>query len=403
MKVLFYRYNSICEPDYIEAFKKIGLETVEITVEMHRKSIPGEERVRILLEGILTERPLFVFSIDFFPFISMVCERQGVIYAALSVDCPVAEIYSPEIKNKCNRVYLFDEEQYESVKNINPGHIFYTPLGAASERMAQIPFPEHYEYGVSFIGSLYNEKDRYELLKKQGRIEKMALSHMEELISAQLHEYGLDIIEEGLTDSDIQALKAADTEFYNNPDAVIDMDRYVAVNNYLGNHLTSLDRIGVINMLSDALPEGTVHLFTRSDTALLNPKVSIHGGVNTLTEMPTVFRSSVINLNLTSRTIKKGLPQRIWDILGAASFCVTDGNRPFYGGSGEGAILDGVHLKTFRDYEELPDICSYYLDHIDEAESIAEAGFNATNSYHTVLHLALMIVKNILSDPFYKV
>ena len=36
MKVLFYRYNSICEPDFISAFKKIGLEVAEITEEMHR-------------------------------------------------------------------------------------------------------------------------------------------------------------------------------------------------------------------------------------------------------------------------------------------------------------------------------------------------------------------------------
>ena len=63
MKVLFYRYNSICEPDYIEAFKKAGLEVAEITEEMYRKSMSGEERARILLEGIAAHKPLFVFSI----------------------------------------------------------------------------------------------------------------------------------------------------------------------------------------------------------------------------------------------------------------------------------------------------------------------------------------------------
>ena len=63
MKVLFYRYNSICEPDLISAFKKAGLEVAEITEEMRRKDIPADERARILLEGIAKHQPLFVFSI----------------------------------------------------------------------------------------------------------------------------------------------------------------------------------------------------------------------------------------------------------------------------------------------------------------------------------------------------
>ena len=393
MKVLFYRYNSICEPDFIDAFATAGLQVSEVTVEMERKDILGEERVRILLEAIASEQPLFVFSIDFFPFISLVCERVGIIYAALSVDCPVAEIYSPEIKNKCNRVFLFDKDQYDSLKDICPGRVFYMPLGAAAERLAVIPFPETYEYGVSFIGSLYNEKDRYALLKKQGKIEKSALDHMEELVEAQLKERGLDIIEKGLTENDIRALKDADPGFYENPDAVTDMDRYVAVNNYLGNHLTSLDRIKVLNMLGESLPEGTVHLFTRSDTSEISKNVVIHGGVNTLTEMPTVFRSSVINLNLTSRTIKKGLPQRIWDILGSEAFCVTDGDRLF-----DGNLETGTHLKTFASYDELPDICAYYLEHADEAENMAAAGYDTVRISHTVLLRGLEIVKMILSE-----
>ncbi len=393
MKVLFYRYNSICEPDFIDAFKKAGLEVSEMTVEMQRKNIPGEERVRLLLEAITKEKPLFVFSIDYFPFISLVCDRVGVVYAALSVDCPVAEIYSSEIRRPCNRVFLFDRDQYESVKDENPGHIYYMPLGAATERLSAIPFPETYEYGVSFIGSLYNEKDRYALLKKEGRIEKSALDHMEELIARQLGVPGMDIIEEGLTAEDIGALKAADPGFYASADSVIDMDRYVAINNYLGNHLTSLDRIRVLNMLAERLPEGAVHLFTRSDTSELSGRVVLHGGVDTLTEMPTVFRSSVINLNLTNRTIKKGLPQRIWDILGSGSFCLTDGDRPF-----DGMLADGSHLRTFGSYEELPEICSYYLEHIEEAEGIAARGFEETAGSHSVLLRAIEIVKVILSE-----
>ena len=48
MRVLVYRYNSICEPDYIEAFQNVGLEVSKIEVEMTDKSVPLDKRVELL-------------------------------------------------------------------------------------------------------------------------------------------------------------------------------------------------------------------------------------------------------------------------------------------------------------------------------------------------------------------
>lgn len=393
MKILFYRYNSICEPDYILAFKKAGLEVAEITEEIYRKDIPGEERVRILLENISLHQPLFVFSIDYFPFISIVCERAGIIYAALSVDCPVAEIYSDKIRLSCNRIFLFDRVQYDSIKDENPAGIRYMPLGAATDRLDALPYPDAYEYPVSFIGSLYNEKDKYTLLKESGKLPKDACSHMDELISEQLKVPGLDIIEKGLAKEDIKALKDADPSYYTDPGALTDMDRYVAVNNYLGNHLTSFDRIRALNLLAESLPEGSVHLFTRSDTSRIDDRITVHGGVESLKEMPEVIRKSCINLNLTSRTIRNGIPQRVWDIAGCGAFCLTDDVPAL-----DGLLESGKHLDTFRSYEELPSKCSYYLDDQDMRETVALGGYEEVSARHTVLLRALEIVKVIVSE-----
>ena len=38
MKLLFYRYGSICEPDIIEGFEELGFEISEISHEMYNKS-----------------------------------------------------------------------------------------------------------------------------------------------------------------------------------------------------------------------------------------------------------------------------------------------------------------------------------------------------------------------------
>jgi len=393
MKILFYRYNSICEPDYILAFKKAGLEVVEITEEMHRKEIPAEERFRILLEGIAEHKPLFVFSIDYFPFISIVCERTSVVYAALSVDCPVAEIYDPAIGKSVNRLFLFDMDQYESVKDENPGNIRYMPLGAAVERLDKLPFPEMYEYPVSFIGSLYNEKDRYAKLIESGALSKESSKHMDDLIAAQVDEPGLGIIEDGITVEDVRALKSADPSFYTAKDAVCDLDKFVAINNYLGNHLTHLDRVKALNLLAQKLPEGCVHLFTRSDSSMLDKRVIVHGGVETLKEMPDVIRKSCINLNLTSRTITNGIPQRVWDILGCGAFALTD-KVPVL----EAVLKAPEMLDVFASYEELADKCAYYLENPEKREDAVANGYRAVATSHTVLLRALEIVKCVLSN-----
>ena len=392
MKVLFYRYNSICEPDYISAFKKTGLEVAEITEEMYRKEISAEERARILLEGIAEHRPLFVFSIDYFPFISIVCERANITYAALSVDCPVAEIYDPAVRKSCNRLFLFDMNQHESVKDENPGNIRYMPLGAAVDRLDALPFPEVYEYPVSFIGSLYNEKDRYAKLKESGALSKEASAHMDELIEAQKDVPGLDIIEYGIAAEDVWALKMADPGFYTAKGAVCNLDKYVAINNYLGNHLTFLDRVKALDLLAEKLPEGSVHLFTRSDSSMLDKRVVIHGGVETLKEMPDVIRKSCINLNLTSRTITNGIPQRVWDILGCGAFALTDRVNAL-----DGVLMAPEMLDVFASYEELADKCAYYLENPEIREEAAADGYRAVASSHTVLLRSLEIVKTVLA------
>ena len=203
---MIHRYNSICEPDFIRAFQAIGLTVIEDREEMTRKEIPGDERVETMARLILENRPLFVFTINFFPYISDICEKLHLFYVAVSADCPVEEIYDRAIRNSMNRVFLFDRAQYLSVCDENPAGVFHLPLGADVERIngeigdfAEQEGTLQYDYDLSFIGSLYNEETRL----------------------------------------------PSDAE-------------------------TREDRIGLLNTLAAGLPADSVHLFTRSDPSALH-------------------------------------------------------------------------------------------------------------------------------------
>lgn len=381
MNILFYRYGSICEPDLIDAFKALQITVFEEDTEIYQKSIEPEVRIRRVAEQILTHRVSFVFSINFFPYISEICERLGVIYACLSVDCPVLEFFSRSIRNSCNRIFLFDYHQYEQLREENPDCIFYLPLGANTDRwdncLSSLPARERdrKKYDISFVGSLYGEKSPYPALP----LSDFDRGFCDGLIESQLKLPGLNLIEEALTPELISSLKAAacrtgSLTFSAVSDSFLDTDAYVAANYYLGMQASSLERIRTLNALARNF---SVHLFTRSDTSALNG-VHCHGGVSTHREMPLIFHQSKINLNITIRSIQTGLSQRIWDILGCGGFLLTNyqPELPEY-------FEPGKDLDCYEDIEDCIQKARYYLAHDDLRREIAANGYQKVKAMHT--------------------
>ena len=117
LKIYIYRYGSICEPDIIDTFKRIGLEVYEETAEMFNKNLYPSQCVKLTSDKIINGGFSFVFSINFFPWLSDVCKIANIVYISLIVDSPVMELYSNSLSNSCNRVFLFDKELYKEFKD----------------------------------------------------------------------------------------------------------------------------------------------------------------------------------------------------------------------------------------------------------------------------------------------
>lgn len=106
MKIYIYRYGSLCEPDIIDAFKRIGLEIIEESAEIYNKSIVPSESAA-LASSVLTKGGFaFAFTINFFPWLSDICQLLNITYISLIVDSPVLELYSNAISNPVNRIFL---------------------------------------------------------------------------------------------------------------------------------------------------------------------------------------------------------------------------------------------------------------------------------------------------------
>lgn len=385
MEILFYRYNSICEPDILQAFEIFGITVHTEELEMYNKKVTPRECAE-KVSGWILEKPLaFVFSVNFFPAISYTCEKLKVPYVCWSVDSPVPELFSNALKNSYNRIFLFDKAQYDFFSPVNPDCIHYLPLATNAKRWESVVLSmddrdyETYGGDVSFVGSLYTEKCRYDNLS----LSDHTRGFVDGLIEAQLKVYGCNFISESLTESVIREIAAADPDFYKGSDTYGEVDRYLVAHQYIGTKLAAVERERTLQRLSERF---SVNLYTRSDASSL-PKVQNKGGVRTLTEMPKVFQASRINLNMTMRPIETGLSLRIWDILGCGGFLLTNyqAEIPDY-------FEIGKDLETYESLDELEAKIQYYLTHEEERVEIAINGCEKVAAHHTYeIRLAQMI------------
>lgn len=385
MEILFYRYNNICEPAIIDAFERFGITVHTEEREMHDKQTTPRQCAEAVSSRILKNPPAFVFSINFFPAISYTCEKLKVPYVCWTVDSPVPELFSNALRNSYNRVFLFDRAQYEYFSPVNPTCIHYLPLAADTKcferAVLSMTEADYAAYGaeVSFVGSLYTEKCRYDGLSLSDRTR----GFVDGLMEAQLTVYGANLIESGLTDAVIQEIADADPNFYRGEDLRKGADRYLVAHQYIGIKLAAVERERTLARLSEHFP---ITLYTRSDTSAL-PRVDCRGGVRTLTEMPKVFQASRINLNMTMRPIETGLSQRIWDVLACGGFLLTNyqAEIPDY-------FEIGRDLETYESMAELEEKIQYYLTHEAERMEIAIRGYEKVAAYHTYeIRLAQMI------------
>ncbi len=376
MNILFYRYGSICEPDIIASFKHLGFNITEDTREVYNKQLLPSDCIKGLNELLKQDTYSFIFSINFFPSVSDVCNIWGIPYLCLIVDSPVLELFSTSLANPCNKVFLFDRQLYNDFHHINPDGIFHIPLATnvrdnyATATMASAADRARFSSDISFIGSLYSEKCLYNQITLP---EKMR-GYVDGLIEAQLLVYGYNFIEECVTPELIEAFCKVRPELINFPDSMKVDTKAVIAQHIISVKVAEQERLRYLKALSEHF---NVDLYTGSDTYSM-PLIHNRGFAKTNTEMPIIFHQSKINLNLTAKSIRSGLSLRIFDVLGCEGFLITN-----YQAELPEHFNIGEDLEAYTSLDDLMGKCEYYLLHDKERREIAHNGFEKVKKYHT--------------------
>lgn len=374
MKILFIEWASFGNADIKDAFKKEGHSIVSFPFSNKDARRDAE------IEASLTQRlhetvPNAVFSFNYFPLVSNVCKREGLPYLSWIYDSPYVMLYSYTAVNPCNRIYVFDKAVCREFQAAGIETVHYLPMAANTDRLDQLTAqacngkPKNFPYGISFVGSLYNESHNF--FDRMETLSEYAKGYLEGLMNAQMHIQGYNFIQESLSPIMEELYQALPMD--PNPDGV-ETREYLYAQYVINRKLTGLERLALLEAAAAQFP---LDLFT-PNSGFSMPGLSNHGTVDPYTEAPLVFHQSRINLNISLRSIKSGIPLRAFEIMGSGGFLLSNYQEDFLED-----FTPGVDFDYYESKEDLLQKIHYYLTHEEERAAIAKNGHDKVARAHT--------------------
>lgn len=372
MKVIIMDWDCYGKQDVIDTFTSLHWEVVlyPISPKIPRRNSEFEVSFSEFLQK---ENPTFVFSFNYFPIVSTVCNEVGIKYVSWVYDAPHASLYSCTMINTCNYVFVFDKALYFEFMQNGFSNVYYMPLAVNTKRLdnlfATSTDAQNYQHNISFVGSLYLEP-KHNLFDRLTNISEETKGYLDGLIMSQLKVWGCNFVEECLSPELIDELYRS-YPLEPHPDGVEALT-YLYAQYMLNRKITSIDRLLALESLQTV---GQVDLYTTHKEFYI-PGVINHGPVDYEKEMPLVFKNSKINFNSTLRSIKSGIPLRVLDIMGAGGFLLTNFQAD---------MLDYFEIDEdfviFEDMNDLSAKAKYYLEHDEERIKIAENGYRKIKEY----------------------
>lgn len=334
-----------------------------------------EVEIQILEEELEEGHYDLVVTYDFCPGVSVACEHMGVKYYAWVYDSPLLELYRDEAGNLCNYISVFDRKQYERLsesKRIK--HLFYLPLASEVDVFGKVNINKRdekkYQADVAFVGRLYNNRGYDELFDEDSKALKEEADRV--VTGCQCRWDGHSNLFNKASEQLIEHICSKKDELAFD---IYHVDkRYYAESMKLVRKCNEIERVHILNQLAEKY---SVVLYTEGIPEGILKNVTIRPWVDYWAEMPKVFYLSKINLNITSRSIETGVPQRVWDILAVGGFCLTN-----YQPELEEYFELGKDLEVYHDLEELVEKVDYYLKHDEARLRISINGYKKTKQYH---------------------
>ena len=376
MKILFYQWHSFMNKGIENALKRLG---IEVDVLFYQQDDWEEDRGlgerlgaaidRCTTEGIPAEfggktAPVqisdsrepyeLVFSVNFAPVVSDVCESKGIRYVSWIYDSPVHLRNLSPMRNSCNDIYIFDRGEAEVFGRLGI-KVKYMPLAVDTD-VFQPALKQGFTSDITLVGSMYDTLYQT-IVSAVGEGER---GFLDGVIAAQSAVSGGYLIDEVISEDVLERINKSlsqKTKFR--------LDRR-ELTYMLACEVTHRQRFLAASLLSSHF---SFDLFSTDKPDGLD-NVIFRGYADYYTDMPAAFSASRINLNIPLVTIRTGVSLRVIDVLGCGGFLISGMQPELY------ELFDvGSELVIYEDIEDLYEKSAYYLSHEEERLQIARNGY----------------------------
>lgn len=315
----------------------------------------------------------FCFSYNYYPLMARACQKHNLKYVSFVYDSPQVKLYSYTVTYPTNYIFVFDSELVSHFRSGGIETFYYMPLpvnGSIIDHLMTKPYDkQRLSADVSFVGALYNEEHNF--LDRYPGISDYTKGYLEAVMNAQSKVYGYSFMEECLTKPIIDDLQSQ-VHYSPEPDGVETLP-YVYNDYFLCRKLTSTERVQLLTAVAEKFP---LKIFTLNDKAVI-PNAKNMGIADYYDEMPYVFHDSRINLNISLRSIKSGIPLRCMDILANRGFLLSNYQSDFLR-----HFTPDEDFVYFENQEDLLKKIDFYLSHDKERRAIAESGHDKVLKHH---------------------
>lgn len=372
MNILFLDWPCFGRKDVLDFFSKRH-DTVKLFSHPDydlRASDSFAEKANEILSNELFD---FCFSYNYFPLMARVCNEHQLKYVSFVYDSPQVKLYSYTVTYPTNYIFLFDSSIVEQFRKAGISSFYYMPLPVNAQKINALlkqPYDkQRLQSEISFVGSLYNEE--HNLYDSLTGLSNYTKGFLEALLNAQAKVYGHHFMEACLTPDIIQDLQKS-AHYKKNADGVESLS-YIFTDYFLCRKLTSMERMDLLSSIAEHFP---LKLFTQAENAPAGKAMNM-GPADYVSETPYIFHDSKINLNLTLRSIKNGIPLRCMEIMASGGFLLTNFQSDFLR-----HFIPNEDFVYFESKNDMLHKIDYYLTHDAERRAIAQSGYEKVLKYH---------------------
>ena len=299
---------------------ELSLLRLGYSVEVYFENVSSiryeEELVNRMTDWMQKNDYLFVFTFDYSPNVGEAAQRSDLKYISWAWDSPLLQYAFNQAQYPSLYACMFDRGEINDLKKLGLKNVIHLPLVTDPYTSSLISISKMdektYSHDISFIGKMYETdilkeyKENYD----EGSIDKIDMIISEDLCDWRDSEKIYSHLDGRIMYDYYKNRNCIKVPYY--------YEKYFQCSFF--SNIAYLERVRILNALA---VKYKVDLYTKGDTSELK-NVIIHGPINSVIGAPKVYKLSKINLNITNRSIKTGVPLRIFEIIGVGGFVISN-------------------------------------------------------------------------------